>query len=158
MSKIYGRTDQGKKKSLSAKKYLEQLQELDININQDLEELQDMKINMCSLGSIDYSKDRVQSSPAGDTLCKGVVNYVMRDEEINAEIDRFTDAKKQIIKEIRGLHNANYIKILYKVYVQHKNLKVTAGEMHKSYQYVREVHKKALAEFKKTYKNLHYLA
>lgn len=144
-------------KTLSAREYLGQLQELDTNINQDLERLDDMKTNACSTGAIDYSAERVQTSPSGDSLCKAVTNYVAFNDEINAEIDRFSDAKEQIIKQIRGLHNARYSQVLFKVYVQFKSLKVASGEMGMSYQYVRNLHKKALTRFEETYDDLHYL-
>jgi len=145
------------KKKLSAKEYLEQLEVLDTNINQDLERLSEMKESSSSTGAIDYSKDRVQTSTSGDKLCNDVSRYVDFEEQINAEIDRFVDAKEQIIKEIRGLRVKNYIQLLFKVYVQFKSIKVAASEMGMSYQYVREVHKKALEAFEQTYKNLHYL-
>lgn len=144
-------------KKLTARQYLEQLQELDTNINQDLERIEDMKTNACSTGGIDYSAERVQTSPSGDTLCKQVTNYVALNDEINAEIDRFSDAKEQIIKQIRGLHDARYSQVLFKVYVQFKTLKVASGEMGMSYQYVRNLHRAALARFEETYDNLHYL-
>lgn len=112
-------------KTLSAREYLGQLQELDTNINQDLERLDDMKTNACSTGAIDYSAERVQTSPSGDSLCKAVTNYVAFNDEINAEIDRFSDAKEQIIKQIRGLHNARYSQVLFKADVERKG---TCGE------------------------------
>lgn len=148
---------EGKKKYLTARQYLEQLQELDTNINQDLERLDEMKINATCTGGIDYSKERVQTSTSGDKLCNDVTRYISLDEEINAEIDRFTDAKNQIISEIRGLHVNNYIKLLYKVYVQYKSIHQASKEMRLSYSYVIELHKKALAAFEETYKNLYYL-
>lgn len=144
-------------KKLTARQYLEQLQELDTNINQDLERLEDMKTNACSTGGIDYSAERVQTSPSGDTLCRQVTNYVAFNDKINTEIDRFSDAKEQIIKQIRGLHDARYSQVLFKVYVQFKTLKVASGEMGMSYQYVRNLHRAALARFEETYDNLHYL-
>ena len=55
-------------KTLSAREYLGQLQELDTNINQDLERLEDMKTNACSTGGIDYSAERVQTSPSGQYI------------------------------------------------------------------------------------------
>lgn len=122
-----------------------------------LERLNDMRINACSTGGIDYSAERVQTSPSGDSLCKAVTNYVAFNDEINAEIDRFSDAKEQIIKQIRGLHNARYSQVLFKVYVQFKSLKVASSEMGMSYQYVRNLHRAALARFEETYDNLHYL-
>ena len=133
-------------KTLSAREYLGQLQELDTNINQDLERLDDMKTNACSTGAIDYSAERVQTSPSGDSLCKAVTNYVAFNDEINAEIDRFCDAKNLIINQI-----------LFKVYVQFKTVKQASKEMKKSYNYTVELHNKALAAFEETYKNLTYL-
>lgn len=144
-------------KSLSAKQYLEQLEVLDININQDLERLDEMKMNATCTGAIDYSKDRVQTSMSGDKLGNDVGRYVDFEKQINAEIDLFVDAKEQIIREIRGLRVKNYIQVLFKVYVQFKSIKVAASEMNMSYPYVREVHTKALEMFEETYKNLHYL-
>ena len=144
-------------KTLSAREYLGQLQELDTNINQDLERLDDMKTNACSTGAIDYSAERVQTSPSGDGLCRQVTNYVAFNEKINAEIDRFVDAKEQIISEIRGLRDKNYVQVLYKVYVQFKTVKQASKEMKKSYNYTVELHNKALAAFEETYKNLTYL-
>lgn len=125
--------------------------------DRDLERLDDMKTNACSTGGIDYSAERVQTSPSGDSLCKAVTNYVDFNEQINREIDKFSDAKEQIIRQIRGLHNARYSQVLFKVYVQFKSLKVASGEMGMSYQYVRNLHKKALTRFEETYDDLHYL-
>ena len=145
------------KKKLTARQYLEQLQELDTNINQNLERLAEMKADATCTGGIDYSKERVQTSTSGDKLCNDVSRYVDFNAQINAEIDQFVDAKEQIIREIRGLHVNNYIQVLFKVYVQFKSIKVAASEMKMSYPYVREVHRKALEMFEETYENLHYL-
>ena len=144
-------------KTLSAREYLAQLEFLDTSINQDLERLNDMRINACSTGGIDYSDERVQTSPSGDSLCRQVTNYVAFDDEINAEIDRFVDAKNLIIKQIRGLHNNYFNQILFKVYVQFKSVKQASKEMKKSYNYTVELHNKALAAFEETYENLTYL-
>jgi hypothetical protein len=144
-------------KKLSAREYLKQLEVLDMQVNDDIATLSDMKMNVCSAGGIDYSRDKVQTSPVGDKLCKDVVRYTMFDQHINEEIDQFVDAKKQIIKEIRGLHDKNMIQILTKVYVQFKTVKVASQEMKKSYSYTVELHNKALSAFEDTYKNLTYL-
>lgn len=144
-------------KKLSAKQYLEQLEVIDEQITQNLERLEDMKASACDTGGIDYSKDRVQTSTSGDKLCNDVVRYVSLNESISAEIDEFVDAKEQIIREIRSLRKKDFIRVLYKIYVQYKNIRQASEEMKLSYSYVLEVHKKALAAFEETYKNLHYL-
>lgn len=145
------------KKKLSAKKYLEQLEIIDMMINQDLERLDDMKTDACSAGGIDYSKDRVQTSMSGDSIGNVVVRYMTLNDEINAEIDSFVNAKNQIIQEIRGLKDKNYINVLYKVYVQYKSVRQASKEMKMSYSYVIELHNRALDMFENTYSNLHYL-
>lgn len=145
------------KKPLSAKVYLGQLALIDEQINQDIERLDELKQSARSTGSFDYSRERVQTSPIGDKLCSDVSRYVDLDTQINAEIDRFVDAKEQIIREIRGLRDVNYIKVLYKVYVQFKSVKVAAQEIGKSYHYTSELHKKALNAFEEQYENLYYL-
>ena len=145
------------KKKLSAKKYLEQLEIIDMMINQDLERLDDMKTDACSAGGIDYSKDRVQTSMSGDSIGNTVVRYVTLNDEINAEIDSFIDAKNQIIHEIRELKDKNFINVLYKVYVQYKNVKTAAYEMGMSYAHVKRLHQNALLMFEDMYSDLHYL-
>lgn len=146
-----------KEKKLSAKAYLEQLEIIDMQINQDIERLGEMKENAMSTGGIDYSRDRVQTSPRGDKLCADVARYIAFDEEINAEIDRFVDAKEQIIREIRELRDKNYIQVLTKIYVQFKSVKVASQEMKKSYSYTIDLHRKALKAFENMHKQLKYL-
>lgn len=144
-------------KTLSAREYLGQLQEFDININQEIERLENMKLNACGTSGIDYSSERVQTSSSGDGLSRQVTNYVSLNEKINNRIDLYTDAREKIIEQIRGLHNNYFNQILFKVYVQYKSVRQVAEEMHRSYNYTVELHNKALTAFEETYKNLTYL-
>lgn len=77
-------------------------------------------------------------------------------EQISKEIEKLIMIKNQVIHEIRGLHNADYVQILYKIYVENKTLKEFAREMKRSYNYVLNVHKKALAAFEEAHENLYY--
>lgn len=143
-------------KKLTAKQYLEQLRVIDTKINQKMEELADLMTAATSTGAIDYSKDRVQTSPQNaqeNRICK----YVDLDAEINREIDEFVDIKHRVTKEIQELNVDYYIKILFKVYVQYKTVKDAANEIGLSYQYVRDLHKKALKAFEELHTDLHYL-
>ena len=129
-------------KKLTAKQYLDQLRVIDTKINQKMEELADLMTAATSTGAIDYSKDRVQTSPQNaqeNRICK----YVDLDAEIN--------------REIQELNVDYYIKILFKVYVQYKTVKDAANEIGLSYQYVRDLHKKALEAFEELHTDLHYL-
>lgn len=143
-------------KKLTAKQYLVQLRLIDTKINQKMEELADLMTAATSTRAIDYSKDRVQTSPQNaqeNRVCK----YVDLDAEINREIDEFIDIKHRITKEIQELNVDYYIKILFKVYVQYKTVKDAANEIGLSYQYVRDLHKKALKAFEELHTDLHYL-
>ena len=144
------------KGKLTARQYLEQLKVIDTKINQKMEELADLMTAATSTGAIDYSKDRVQTSPQNaqeNRICK----YVDLDAEINREIDEFVDIKHRVTKEIQELNVDYYIKILFKVYVQYKTVKDAANEIGLSYQYVRDLHKKALKAFEELHTDLHYL-
>ena len=142
---------------MTAREYLKQLEVLDFQIHDDLLTLSAMKSNASGVRAVDYSCDKVQTSPVSDRLCDDVIKYTTFDKQINEEIDRFVDAKRQIIKEIRGLHDKNYIQVLTKIYVQFRSVKTTAQEIGKSYSHTVTLHNQALEKFEKTYKNLHYL-
>lgn len=112
---------------MNAKEYLQQVKMIDVQLDQD--------------------KDR-QSKAIQTDKAK---------EQISREIEKLTMSKNQIIHEIRQLHNADYNQILYKIYVENKTLKESAREMRRSYNYVLNVHKKALAAFEEAYENLRFL-
>lgn len=140
---------------MKAKEYLQQLQRLDTVINQKIKEVDDLRLKSRSVGSIDYSKERVQTSPSGDaSFVKLIGRIIDLEAEINAEIDAFVDEKHRIINQIQGLKNSKYIEILYKHYVEFKRLEVVAVEMNFTYQYVVELHGYALKDFQTTYENL----
>lgn len=139
---------------MKAKDYLKQLELLNEKINQKLLQVSELRQMAMSSGAIDYSKDRVQSFPTGDGLSNSVIRYVALEEEIDKQIDQFVDMKNLIINQIQGLKDVNHMKILFKRYVEFKRLEVIAVEMNYTYQYTREMHGYALAEFQRTYTNL----
>ena len=137
---------------MKAKEYLQQLQRLNTMINQKIKELGDLRLMLQSVGGIDYSKERVQSSPSGDApFVKPVLRMIELEQEINAEIDRFVDEKHEIINQIQALQNPKHIDILYKHYVEFKRLEIVAVEMNFTYQYIVELHGTALKEFQLTH-------
>lgn len=131
-----------------AKEYLQQLQRLDIMINQKTKELDTLRLQTQSIGSIDYSKERVQTSPSGDaSFVKLIGKITDLEAEINAEIDKYVDKKHQIINQIQSLQNVNYISILFKRYVEYKNLRCICVEMNISYDRMKHLHGYALKNF-----------
>lgn len=144
---------------MKAKEYLQQLQRLDTVINQKIKEVHDLRLQAQSGGGggggggLDYSKERVQSSPSGDApFVKPICRIIDLEAEINAEIDRFVDEKHKIINQIQGLKNSDYISLLFKRYVEFKKFETIAVEMNFTYQYVLNMHGYALKEFEIAYK------
>lgn len=133
---------------MKAKEYLRHLQRLDMMINQKIKELNDLRMISQSTGGMDYSKERVQSSPTGDaSFVQSVLRIAELEKEINAEIDRFVDEKHTIINQIQALQNPRYIDILYKRYIEYKSLEQICVEMKFSYDHIRHLHGDALKEF-----------
>lgn len=141
---------EGKKKCLTVRQYLEQLELLDTKINQKIYQLKDLKLRSTSTGGFDYS-ERVQTSKSGDSLCRAVTDYVALEDEINADIDHFVDFKNKIINQIQTMTDVKYMKLLYMRYVEYKSLELIAVEMNYSYPYVKELHGVALQQFQNTY-------
>lgn len=133
---------------MKAKEYLQQLQRLDTVINQKIKEVHDLRLQAQSTGGLDYSKERVQSSPSGDApFVKPICRIIGLEAEINAEIDRFVDEKHKIINQIQGLKNSDYISLLFKRYVEFKSLERICVEMNFSYDYIKHLHGYALKDF-----------
>lgn len=133
---------------MKAKEYLQQLQRLDTVINQKIKEVHDLRLQAQSGGGIDYSKERVQSSPSGDApFVKPICRIIDLEAEINAEIDRFIEEKHKIINQIQGLKNSDYISLLFKRYVEFKSLERICVEMNFSYDYIKHLHGYALKDF-----------
>ncbi len=137
-----------------AKEYLQQLQRLDTVINQKVAELNDLRWKAESVGSIDYARDRVQTSPAADAPFVNAIGRIADLEaEISAEIEQYANEKHLIIKQIQGLANPAYVQILYKRYVEFKPLEVIAAEMNYTYDHIRHLHRYALQKFERAHKN-----
>ncbi len=143
-------------KRLTARQYLDQIRVIDTKINQKMEELAALMTSATGTRAADHSRDRVQTSPQNAQENK-ICRYVDLNAEINREINEFVDIKHKVTKEIQELNVDNYIKILFKVYVQYKPLRNTADEIGMSYQYVRALHKRALEAFEELHSDLHYL-
>lgn len=131
---------------MTAEEYLGQIESMDIQIQQDLERLDELKHSASGVSAIRYDKDKVQTSPA-DRLCSDVCGIIAIEQKINHEIDQLYDAKELIIGQIRGLRDASMISILYKRYVQYRTLKQVALEIGMSYNTVLVKHRSALDMF-----------
>lgn len=135
---------------MTAKEYLQQLHRADVILNQRIQEKADLRARLSSIGSFDYSKERVQTSlPEGASYEMQIIKIIDLENEIDSLIDDYVDLKHKIIGEIHDLNNADQIKILYKRYVLSEKFEQIAIELNFSIRNVYKVHGYALQEFQK---------
>ena len=138
---------------MTAKQYLSGLQLREIRMEQLREEWQDY-LDMGMSITARTGPVKVQVSSPADRVGDAAAKAADIERRIDEEIADFYEYRHRITKEIQSLNDSDYIRILFKMYVQYKSLKVIAGEMGRSYSYVRETHNKALAEFENRYHDL----
>lgn len=130
---------------MTAKEYLQQVKLADIKMLQRVNQLKEVRQSISYISGIDYSKDRVQSSPhAGNTQIEKLVDL---EAEVNKLIDETVAAKHKIITEIQMLDNADYVQLLYKRYIEYKPFETIASEMFLSYYRTCHLHGEALQSF-----------
>lgn len=133
---------------MTAKEYLQQLEHADVIIEQKMKEQADLEELSKCVRAIDYSKDRVSSSGTGDApFVNPVLKIVMLEQEINAEIDKYVDLKRKITGEIQSLQDPQFIKVLFKRYVEYKGFDKIAVELECSERNVYTIHGQALKDF-----------
>lgn len=133
---------------MTAKEYLQQLERADVIIEQKMKEQADLEELFKCVRAIDYGKDRVSSSGTGDApFVNPVLKIVMLEQEINAEIDKYVDLKRKITGEIQSLQDPQFIKVLFKRYVEYKSFDKIAVELECSERNVYTIHGQALKDF-----------
>lgn len=135
---------------MTAKEYLQQLHKADVIINQRIQEKADLRARLSSIGSFNYSKERVQTSLSGSASYEQqIARIIDLETEIDHLIDDYVDLKHKIIGEIHDMNNADQIKVLYKRYVLGEKFEQIAVDLNFSIRNVYKVHGYALQEFQK---------
>lgn len=129
---------------MTAKDYLNQYWLAKIKIEQREKELAELKATLGYSG-IELS-DRVQTSPK-DSLSEAIARAVDLEAEIKEEIKANLRLKHDIISQIHQLTNPLFVEILYRRYIEGKNLWVISQEMNYDYGHIRNAHGWALQAF-----------
>lgn len=132
---------------MKAKDYLLQISKIDRIIENKIAELEHWKA--IATGTTTYSDgDRVQSSGNKYKMEDAVLKCIEINDEINSEIDRLVDTRKEVINTIEQLKLDEY-DVLHKIYVQRKDFKDVSAIMDKSYSWVTSKHGRALASLQR---------
>lgn len=130
---------------MTTKEYLYQLKEIDNLINANQEEVDRLRAIAEKTTSRIKEVNVMESS--GNRMEDTIIKIVELENEINEEIDRLIDIKVDARRIVNQIEKIQYRTILIKYYFQNKTFEQTAVEMDKSYQWICELHGRALKEF-----------
>lgn len=128
---------------MTAKEYLKTIKRYDDSIAKKIEILNDMRNKISLIGGIDYSKERVQTSPTtGNVQIESVVDM---ENDILSMIEEQTRIKLKIIDDIQKLPNPLHVDVLIRRYVDMKSFEEISCSMNYSYYYTIHLHGEALS-------------
>lgn len=91
---------------------------------------------------IDYSKDRVQTTPSNM-----MEEAFAKIDEIEEKIDQLLEAKQELLEKIYRINNDSNVNILIDIYWHNKSYKNLARQMHIGKTTVNDRNKRALIEY-----------
>lgn len=119
---------------------------LDSLINRKQKEIESLREKITSI-SVSTDSEKVMSSGSGDLIAEAVAKIVDLQNEINADIDRFIDLKRQIMKSIDKLERP-YCDIAYARYFQYKTWEEISVEIGYCYRQTTRLHGRMLLKLK----------
>lgn len=133
-----------KKQKSEAQIYLESVEKQESIIrNKLIEKQQWMDIALGITASMEG--ERVQSSGTQSKMADAVAKCVDMEAEIDAQVDKLIDLKKEVIQTIEQVHSATEYMILHMRYIQYIKLKDIALRWDEEYTNITTAHGRALA-------------
>lgn len=138
---------------MTVRGYLDQVKRYKHNIEALEAAIKRLREDTAGVSAIDYSRDRVQTSPSGNRTEIMLERIIEREAEMDKLIVQYKYAIGVITHQITQMETDNpyYIDILYKVYIDFKDLKEIAEEIDYSYGRVKHMHLEALDTFAEQY-------
>lgn len=139
---------------MTAKTYLRKIKWDEIKIQQRKVQLRSVGHGYNYIQGLDYSRDKVQTSPH-DTLGDMVARSLDAENNLAAKIIRnirtLEDEIDLIVDQLQAMEKPEHGTLLFKIYVEHKDLLIVAQEMNYAYQTVANMHGAALQAFSVQY-------
>lgn len=130
------------------KAYLRRIRNIDKDINRRLAEIETLKRDLTTMGSMDYAKDKVQaSSPKGANYERVVDKLVDRETEVLKEIDELVDLRREASQIISQMADPVERDVLHFYYIEGMTWEQTAEAAHVTDRHVYRVHGRALISF-----------
>ena len=135
---------------MTAKQYLRQVKRLDNIINAKLEQIEKLRAMSINISRV-MSTDNIRSQENRSKIEKILVKIIDLEREVTTDIDRLVDLKREIMQKIDAMEDNNYKVLLTLRYLNFKTWEEIAVEMGYTFQWVHQLHKRALIEFEKKY-------
>ena len=128
---------------MTSKEYLSQARYLDMRINSKLDQIESLHelATRCTstISGMPHNPNR-GGSPMADAICK----IIDLESEINADIDKLVDLKREIVGVIKSVNNVEYQTLLEKRYLCFMQWEQIAVDMGYELRYIHKLHKRAL--------------
>jgi len=129
---------------LEAKKYLEQIQRMDTQINNRWESLQKLYAMRTKMTTV-FSMSAVSGSSAQNKLEDISIKIWDIEKEVNRKIDKFIELKLEATQLIDQLTDINHAMVLHKIYFEYKKIDEVAADIGVSTRSIRYWHNNALS-------------
>lgn len=130
---------------MTAKEYLSQARFLDNRINSKIQQVSSLN-ELATKCTATISDMPHSPNSGGSTMADAVCKIVDLQEEINKDIDRLVDLKREIMGVIKAVPNVEYQTILEKRYLCFISWEQIAVDMNYSMQHIHRMHSSALKE------------
>jgi len=130
---------------MTAKEYLGQARFLDMRINSKIQQVMSLNelATKCTSTISDMPKN---SNRSGSRMEDAIVKIIDLEEEINRDIDKLVDLKRDIMTAIKAVPNTEYQTILEKRYLCFITWEQIAVDLNYSMQHTFRMHDRALKE------------
>jgi len=130
---------------MTAKEYLGQARFLDMRINSKIQQV--MSLNELATKCTSTISDMPKNpNRGGSRMEDAIVKIIDLEEEINRDIDKLVDLKRDIMTAIKAVPNTEYQTILEKRYLCFITWEQIAVDLNYSMQHTFRMHDKALKE------------
>ena len=128
---------------MTAKEYLAQAFRLDQRINSKLEQVSRLR-NMAMKATSSFQAERISGTKQHSPMESSLVKVIDLEYEINDDIDRLVDLKREIIEVVNSIQQPEYQLVLEMRYLSFMTWEEIADRMCYSWRNVHYVHGKAL--------------
>ena len=128
---------------MTAREYLEQAYHLDQQINSKIEQVESLHA-LATKATATMNDSPVQQTRNSHSMADVILNIIDLENEINEDIDRLVDLKRDITRTLNLMENAELRTLLEKRYLCMKTWEEIGLEMHFTVRWAHRVHSDAL--------------